>query len=239
MSFTKYALVAAALGSTLAAAPAMAGEFDGSYEFQYEVVGTAGTFCPTIKGHSLPCKFIDADMRLYQGEFTEDSLQGVADQMIGDLEAQTGHQVPSELEDQIHAAVAEAWASVGDELNSALDLFPHKTQLLTPKYSASALTGTMWDASGNDYPVFGSINLESGDYVLNGFFRGYFDRNDGYRGKGSVEIPVASSFEYGAITLDVDGSGFAMYESWRQSPPPPPPPARVLVEAEGERKVLW
>lgn len=245
MSLKRGAFVAALLGTAVLTTPAFAGEFDGDYDLEYQVIGTAGNFCPTIRGHVLPCLFVDADMRLYEGEFTQDSLQGIADEAIGGFEAQTGHELPPEVVKQVEAAVEELFLSLDEELNAALDFLPHKLEMASAWWDEDAVLGTMTNANGESIPVFGSINPDTGDYVLNGLYHGFIDRNQAYRGKGSVEIPVQTAVDHGDVSLAVEGSGFASYDSWLAKDPSPPtgtnPPQMVPMgpAKPTARKALW
>lgn len=243
MSFKKSISVVGALGAMLLSGSALAGEFDGQYDVEYQLIGGELQLCPMIRGHQLSCINMMQDVRLYDGQLTEESVQGLADEMIGEVEAASGQDVPEELEAQIHAAAAEVYATVGDELNQGLLNLPIFMSLMANKKDPNVLQGSMICGNGILLPAYGSIDNQTGDYsLLVDMMQGYFDRNAQYSGRGSVEFPIETGIEYGQVYVAIHGAGFANYDAWRQatsgsttSAAPQPVPS----SQPQPKKVLW
>ena len=212
--------------SIFAAAPqAQAEEFDGTYDFFYEVIGGDTEICVTIQGEQ-QCAFVAADVRLYDGEFTEESASDIAEDSIDALEDAIGREFKPVVEEKIYAAALQAYGEVEVQINEALDKLPTRMSVFQMPWDLSTLVVELGTPEGASYPAFGEIDLDTGAYDIMGFYAGVLDREQDYAGHGVAAVPLLVEQGVEGLSFSINGELFSSYESLRhvEEPPTDEPP---------------
>lgn len=220
-----------AFGLMMVSTSAMAAEFDGIYDLKYQLLGGSGEVCVDAPDQEEVCHYAALNVVLFDGQITTESVELIASNAIGEVEAASGRDLDPRVEAALYELIGKAFDNVDDQLNAALQGLPAKMDLFQMPRSPSTIFVDFITSSGDVIPSVGTLEAETGNYDVLGLYKGTIDRTADYTGWGVVELPVDQSAEAEGMKVTVRGSAFSSFDSAPEGyvapePEPQPEPAR-------------
>lgn len=195
LTFT--ALCAAAFSTS-----AHASEFDGSWVLEHHTLLGAGEVClsyQTVSG----CVPMSAELSLEGGAVTAESLHLLADDLLDELEALTGRDVPTRAEDRLHAAIDVLYTQAEDSLGQAVAALPDRMDIDQNTRREEAILATLSGEDGEMMQLPGVLDPDTGAFTLGELVEGCIYRDQDYTGKGEAKLNLAEIFTKEGLTLSL------------------------------------